>query len=252
MMHYFSFHIGDYASHTRHLTLIEDLAYRRLLDLYYSSEKPIIPEQAARLVGMREQAQEVLAILQEFFTETERGFINKRADIEIDAFRKRSESARISASKRWHKDGSADAMRSHTEPNANHKPITNNQEPIKTKEERAPRFDAQAHLVSIGVDDSIASDWIQSRKALKASPTLTAIDGIAKEAARAGISLADALSTCCQRGWRGFKAEWIAEDKKQPSFAEQREINTSATLRALGISRQMSPTPFDYIEGSKA
>ena len=130
-MHYYRFHIGDYVSHTRHLTLIEDLAYRRLLDMYYSSEKPIIAEQAARLIGMREHGQDVLAVLLEFFTETEQGFINKRADCEIEAFNKRSESASISASKRWNKESNADEMRSHTEPNANHKPITNNQEPIK-------------------------------------------------------------------------------------------------------------------------
>lgn len=28
-MHYYNFHIGDYASHTRHLSPIEDIAYRR-------------------------------------------------------------------------------------------------------------------------------------------------------------------------------------------------------------------------------
>lgn len=138
-MHYYRFHIGDYVSHTRHLTLIEDLAYRRLLDMYYSSEKPIIAEQAARLIGMREHGQDVLAVLLEFFTETEQGFINKRADCEIEAFNKRSESASISASKRWNKEGNADEMRSHTEPNANHKPITNNQEPIIKPQDKPAR-----------------------------------------------------------------------------------------------------------------
>jgi len=39
-MHYFNFNIGDYASHTRHLSLMEDLAYRRLIDAYYLAEKP--------------------------------------------------------------------------------------------------------------------------------------------------------------------------------------------------------------------
>ncbi|NDH69342.1 MAG: DUF1376 domain-containing protein, partial [Gammaproteobacteria bacterium] len=33
-MHYYQFHIGDYKSHTHHLSLLEDLAYRRLLDFY--------------------------------------------------------------------------------------------------------------------------------------------------------------------------------------------------------------------------
>jgi uncharacterized protein YdaU (DUF1376 family) len=40
-VNFYSFHIGDYAAHTRHLTPIEDIAYRRMLDLYYTSEKPL-------------------------------------------------------------------------------------------------------------------------------------------------------------------------------------------------------------------
>jgi hypothetical protein len=40
-MHYYQFHIGDYRSATAHLTNEEDLAYRRLLDMYYDTEVPI-------------------------------------------------------------------------------------------------------------------------------------------------------------------------------------------------------------------
>ena len=129
---------------------------------------------------------------------------------------------------------------------------TETYKPEAEKDKRAPRFDAQAHLVSIGVDASIASDWIQHRKAIKATPTLTAIDGIANEAARAGTSLADVLAMCCQRGWRGFKAEWISDKQKAPTYAEQKQINDSATLRAIGLSRASFSTPFDFIEGEKA
>jgi uncharacterized protein YdaU (DUF1376 family) len=40
-MHYYQFNIGDYQSHTAHLTDMEDLAYRRLLDWYYLHELSI-------------------------------------------------------------------------------------------------------------------------------------------------------------------------------------------------------------------
>ncbi|TXH13476.1 MAG: DUF1376 domain-containing protein, partial [Hyphomicrobiaceae bacterium] len=40
-MHHYPFHPGDYMLDTAHLEPMEDLAYRRLLDFYYSSEKPI-------------------------------------------------------------------------------------------------------------------------------------------------------------------------------------------------------------------
>jgi len=36
---WYKFHLGDYITHTTHLSDAEDLAYRRLLDLYYMSEK---------------------------------------------------------------------------------------------------------------------------------------------------------------------------------------------------------------------
>lgn len=109
----------------------------------------------------------------------------------------------------------------------------------KEQKTRAPRFDAQAHLVSMGVDESIAADWIQSRKSLKATPTQTAIDGISKEAARAGISLADALAMCCQRGWRGFKAEWVKQEHAG-SFTDKRQERDSAFLSAIGMSGNRS------------
>ena len=109
---------------------------------------------------------------------------------------------------------------------------------VKTKEARATRFDAQAHLVSIGVDTQVSSDWLQHRKAKKASVTKTVIDGIIREAEKAGIDLNDALAMCCQRGWIGFKAEWVAEQSNQPSgytpgFAERRDAETKNTLAIL-------------------
>ena len=86
-MNYYPFHIGDYAAHTRHLSLMEDLAYRRLLDLYYTRESalPADVTKVARLVGMREQAGEVESVLNEFFIPSDFGWGHSRADAEIDA-----------------------------------------------------------------------------------------------------------------------------------------------------------------------
>lgn len=86
---------------------------------------------------------------------------------------------------------------------------------------RAPRFDAQAHLVGIGVDATIAADWLQHRKAKKATVTLTVIDGIKGEAAKARISLSGALAMCCQRGWTGFKAEWMRDSDQDHGARNQ-------------------------------
>jgi hypothetical protein len=77
---------------------------------------------------------------------------------------------------------------------------------------RAPRFDAQAHLESLGVDPSVATDWIRLRKAKRAEVTRTAIDGVLKESTIAGLPIAEALRECCARGWAGFKADWLLRD----------------------------------------
>jgi uncharacterized protein YdaU (DUF1376 family) len=86
-MHFYQFHIGDYKSHTHHLSLIEDLAFRRLLDHYYLHEYPILQRDIARQIGMREHEQEVLTVLNEFFVSTDKGFVNPRADSQIKTFR---------------------------------------------------------------------------------------------------------------------------------------------------------------------
>jgi len=90
-VNFYAFHIGDYASATRHLSWEEDCAYRRLLDVYYTREEPLPDDLRAicRLVvaSTAEQRQAVEVVLHEFFHQTEAGWISPRADREIDAMR---------------------------------------------------------------------------------------------------------------------------------------------------------------------
>lgn len=58
------------------------------------------------------------------------------------------------------------------------------------------------------VSEQVFADFLKIRSAKKAPLTETALDGIRDEAAKAGVSLEDALKVCCLRGWQGFKAEW--------------------------------------------
>jgi uncharacterized protein YdaU (DUF1376 family) len=131
-MHYYQFHIGDYASHTRHLSHMEDLAYRRLLDFYYLHEQPIKQRDIARQIGMRDHEQDVLTVLNEFFLSTDNGFISPRADKEIQQYQEFIAAGKRGAAKRWAKGGDGEAI---SPPNAtpiatnNHNPLTNNHKP---------------------------------------------------------------------------------------------------------------------------
>jgi len=130
-MHYYQFNIGDYVSHTRHLSPIEDIAYRRLLDAYYLSERPLNSGIAvvARQIGLKEHEPEVHEVLQEFFKLTEDGWINIRADKEIAHFKGKIEQAsragKASAERR------SNSRSTDVQPTNNQQPITINQEPIK-------------------------------------------------------------------------------------------------------------------------
>ena len=208
-MHFYQFHIGDYKSHTHHLSPMEDLAFRRLLDHYYLHEAPIKQRDIARQIGMRDSEQEVLTVLNEFFVSTDKGFVNPRADEEIAKYRKFSEDGKKGAAKRWHKDGNGEA---NSPPNAtpiatnNQEPITNNHKPIKER--------ATVVATPDGVSQSVWDDFKTLRKAKKAPITQRAIDGLIAEANKAGWSLEQALTECCVRGWQAFKAEWVADKPK--------------------------------------
>lgn len=92
-MNYYPHHIGDYLRDTSHLTATEDGIYRRMLDVYYASEKPlpIDPAWVAKLVRAHteEERTAVGELLRQFFVKYEDGWRNKRADTEIRLMKKR-------------------------------------------------------------------------------------------------------------------------------------------------------------------
>ena len=212
-MHYFPFHIGDYKSHTHHLNMIEDLAYRRLLDHYYLHEVPIKQRDIARQIGMRDNEQEVLSVLDEFFVSTEEGFINPRADKIIASYHEMVAAGKRGAAKRWLTP--PDAL-----PNA--PPITlPNAIPIATINHKPkPSNTATSVAPPDGVSSEVWQEFVNHRKAQKAVVTPLVMQGIAKEAEKAGWSLNDALQETIVRGWKSFKADWV----KNESTGQQRNI----------------------------
>lgn len=98
-MNYYPFHLGDYAAHTGHLEPMEDLVYRRLLDLYYLREGPLPTDvmATAKLIRARSMAADVESVLQEFFVLTEDGWRHTRCDEEIAKMQDKQSKARASA-----------------------------------------------------------------------------------------------------------------------------------------------------------
>ena len=201
-MHYYQFNIGDYKSHTNHLDLIEDLAYRRLLDLYYLHERPLNSGIAAvaRQIGMREHEDKVKLILEEFFHMSEDGWINARADREIKHFHSKIEQAsragKASAQRR------SNARSTDVQPNKKQETRNNKQDTNNT---------ATVVASPDGVSSEVWSQFVKQRKSKKAQITDLVMAGIKREADKAGYTLEKALTEVVVRNWTSFKAEWVAE-----------------------------------------
>ena len=89
----------------------------------------------------------------------------------------------------------------------------------KKRKPSAARIELEAYRVlgEHGIDGQLAQDYIALRKSHRAPITQTALKGIEREANSAGLSLEQALTICCERGWRGFRAEWLHSAQPKPN-----------------------------------
>ncbi len=221
---------------------MEDLAYRRLLDQYYLREGslPADIQTTAKLVRMRSFAADVEAVLNEFFTLTESGWMHNRCESEIERMQDKQTKARASAqasvNARKAKSlnvRSTDANESSSERSTDAQEKRADVElptptPTPTPTPKVVNTKAPAVAAPDGVDLSVWTDFVQLRKDRKAKLTPTALAGIKAEAEKAGWELEAALRECCARGWIAFKAHWVAEKsttaapaKQAKSFAQQ-------------------------------
>ena len=229
-MHYYQFHIGDYKSHTHHLSLIEDIAYRRLLDHYYLHEVPIKQREVARQIGMRDYEQEVLSVLDEFFLNTEHGYINPRADVEISKYKEFSAAGKRGAEKRWLKPADSPPMATplagDSPPNAtpiatiNHKPLPTTHKPEKEKK-------ATVVACPLTVDQQVWSDWLQIRKAKGLPMTETAWSQIQNEFRKSSLSDQQGIEYCCLSNWAAFKTAWYEKNmqEQKSGLSKQGQVN---------------------------
>ena len=85
-------------------------------------------------------------------------------------------------------------------------------------------------------------DFLTIRKSKRAPLTNTALAGIRREADKAGLSLADALAVCCERGWVGFRADWHSDSSCCRFLRGRDEISWfSGWAKRLSGERQCWP-----------
>ena len=154
-MHYYKFNIKDWTRDTAHLSVIEEGVYRRLLDHYYESEKPIPKETAVVIRKLRLAGHEdsLSVILGEFFADQDDGYHHFRCDDEISKYHAKAGANKVNGKlggRPRKATNNPDGFDNEPTDNLNHKPLTINQEPIESKE--------------LANDESLTSDAKPTRK----------------------------------------------------------------------------------------
>jgi len=222
-MHYYQHHIGDFIKDTSYLTNEEVGIYMKLLWLYYDTEKPLINNLylLSIKVNARENESIVHNILEMFFIEQEDGWHHSRCDEEIAEYNQYCAKQKANGIKGGRPKSSENNPLDNP-PLTQIKPkitLTTNHKPLTTNHSKniAPPD---------GVDISIWNDFLTLRKAKKLPVTQTAINGLIKEGKKANMNLLEVLKTCCERGWGGFKADWV----KDKQTAHDRNMQTLSAL----------------------
>ena len=216
-MHYYKHDIGHFALMTAGLDAEEVGIFVRLLDRYLLTEKPIKTEWVH--LGFKGETQvKAKAVLSGLFVEKEGGWVYEPGEEMLIEYQKSAEKNRENG-KKGGRPRKTTALVSDENPNEteskpkksltnNYELETNNKELVNKKSKPKKGLEKPED-----VTDQVWEDFCAQRKSLKAPLTQTALDLIKTEAKKAGISLNEALSISCSRGWRSFKAEWVQEVK---------------------------------------
>lgn len=220
------FYPSDWLAGTRGMTAAQMGVYITLIAMMYERAGPIPGDDIAKLARLcGTSASSMRAILDELISDEKitlaGGMIfNRRAELEIKNVMAKSEVARASAEARWGNkptktteqecERNADAVLA-----ISHKPLKVLSSPTDQKEPRA-RGQARARpcdteLIQLGVPEQTLADWKAVRRDKRAGPiTATVVNSLISEASKAGCTVADAVRIAAERGWQGFRAEWVA------------------------------------------
>jgi uncharacterized protein YdaU (DUF1376 family) len=226
-MHYYQFNIGDYRAATAHLSNEEDLAYRRLLDMYYDTEQKIPLDTQWVSKRLRLATQVVDDVLKDMFVRHEDGWFHARCDDLIQQYHAMAEKNRANGRLGGRKKNPVGSD-SHPIAKAtiNEEPITNNHKP--------KRESATVVACPSDVGEQVWQDWLLLRKAKKASVTETVVKGARSEANKLGWPLEKFLAEWCTRGSQGLKAEWVKDQTMSRTGQTNQTVMSGLTRGLIG------------------
>lgn len=232
-MNWYPFNVADYMVETAHLTNEQDLAYRRLLDLYYTQERALVNDVQALARRIRCSVESCQQVLVEYFRLDEAGFQHARCNEEIAKYHAKSSRNRSNIEKRWLKKSTEtipvvydrnttvipsnnDGIRLgyQTKSTESTTSTSTNINIISTTSENTPPAKRPVVEKPSDVSDQTWADFLTHRRNRRAPLTPTAWKSIQSEAQKARKGLETVLETMISRGWTGYKAEWDIVDSR--------------------------------------
>jgi uncharacterized protein YdaU (DUF1376 family) len=216
------------------LTDEEDLAYRRMIDLYYMGELPFPNDSAWIARRVKSNPAIVLTLLNEYFELSEDGnWHNSRADREIAKYQFVKESGKKGAEKRW-----SNREEKPIQSDANAPP---NATPLATKTITKTNTNIKTTPTPEGVSVDLWNDFLIYRKRLKAPVTDRVLARLIKEADLAKMPLDQVLETIIFKGWRSFEASWIQQAQQKATelpLGTEQQIEEAYRVECGGDPRQ--------------
>ena len=119
----------------------------------------------------------------------------------------------------------------------------NNKNTIQNNNKKNTKKSESDLLAEFGIVGQLAEDFLKLRKAKSAPITETALKGFQREAAKAGISLSDAITIAIERNWRGFSASWNWRDDDIAMAANTRKTSSFADDGSWAVGRKLNIDP---------
>lgn len=181
-MIYYKHYMGDYQRHTGHLTLVQDGAYRRMMDHYYSTEQPLPASRDAlyRICGAFDKLERAAVdfIADTFFCESGGKLHHQRVDEEISIAQEKIANLKANARNGGKQSGAVRSSKNEANASldgeANAQAKTNNKSVVNSHT-KPKGLEKQKTLADITLPDWIPlplwEDWITYRKSIKAPLT---------------------------------------------------------------------------------
>lgn len=110
--------------------------------------------------------------------------------------------------------------------------------PAHSKDEK---FDFKKSLIDLGVDKSVAVDWMAVRKTKRATNTKTAFKKIEREIVKSGMTANDAAILAVEKSWAGFDSTWAGSSVGEAVKIDVSKLGNEELLKMaqdLSISTQ--------------